>query len=235
MTTTSLNPGALSVLTERQAPDVTRARIYGQAGAPVETYRIVETFPHDVDDYTEGLFIYDGHLYEATGEYGKSRIKKSNLATGEVICECTLDRRYFGEGAAALDGKVYRLTYVSTHGFIYRADDLRLEGTFRYPGKGWGLTTDGKHLIMSNGSAAIRSPHLQGRALHRRRGRLQRGRLPQRAAICRRRHLRQCVEDQLPRALLGQDREGQRLGRSRWAEPRSRAACRSARAERHRL
>src|SRR5262249_29299757 len=73
----------------------------------------------------------------------------------EVICECTLDRRYFGEGAAALDGKVYRLTYVSTHGFIYRADDLRLEGTFRYPGQGWGLTTDGKHLIMSNGSAAI--------------------------------------------------------------------------------
>ena len=72
-----------------------------------------------------------------------------------MICERCLDGRYFGEGAAALDDKVYRLTYLSIHGFIYRAEDLELESTFRYPGQGWGVTTDGKHLIMSNGSAAI--------------------------------------------------------------------------------
>ena len=155
MTISSLQPPVLSVLAEGQAPHVTRARVYGQTDASVETYRIVEIFPHDVNDYTEGLFIHDGHLYEATGEYGKSRLKKSNLATGEVICERCLDGRYFGEGAAALDDKVYRLTYLSIHGFIYRAEDLELESTFRYPGQGWGVTTDGKHLIMSNGSAAI--------------------------------------------------------------------------------
>jgi len=155
MTLSSVQPPVLPVLAEGQAPHVTRARVYGQTDAPVQTYRILETLPHDVNDYTEGLFIHDGYLYEATGEYGKSRLKKSNLATGEVICERCLDARYFGEGAAAIDDKVYRLTYLSTHGFIYRADDLELESTFRYPGQGWGLTTDGKHLIMSNGSAAI--------------------------------------------------------------------------------
>jgi glutamine cyclotransferase len=84
-----------------------------------------------------------------------SRLKESNLATGAVICECCLDARYFGEGATALDDKIYRLSYLSTHGFIYRREDLKLESTFRYPGQGWGLTSDGKHLIMSYGSAAI--------------------------------------------------------------------------------
>jgi glutaminyl-peptide cyclotransferase len=146
---------ALAALPQGQAPQVNRARIYGQAAAPVETYEIVETFSHDTSDYTEGLFIHDGYLYEATGEFGRSRLKKSNLATGEVICQSRLDARYFGEGATAFEDKVYRLTYLSTIGFIYKDDTLELEGMFRYPGQGWGLTTDGKSLIMSNGSAAI--------------------------------------------------------------------------------
>jgi glutaminyl-peptide cyclotransferase len=155
MTTSSAEIAALSVLPQGQAPDVNRARVYGQTNAPVRTYQIVDTYSHDTNDYTEGLFIHNGYLYEATGEFGKSRLKKSNLTTGEVICESRLDVRYFGEGATAFEDKVYRLTYLSTIGFIYRDDNLQLEGTFRYPGQGWGLTTDGKRLIMSNGSAAI--------------------------------------------------------------------------------
>jgi glutaminyl-peptide cyclotransferase len=146
---------AQSVLPQGQAPDVNRARVYSQTNAPVQTYQIVDTYSHDTNDYTEGLFIHDGYLYEATGEFGKSRLKKSILATGEVICESRLDVRYFGEGATAFEDKVYRLTYLSTIGFIYRDDNLQLKGTFRYPSQGWGLTTDGKRLIMSNGSAAI--------------------------------------------------------------------------------
>jgi glutaminyl-peptide cyclotransferase len=71
MTLSSVQPPVLPVLAEGQAPHVTRARVYGQTDAPVETYRILETLPHDVNDYTEGLFIHDGYLYEATGEYGK--------------------------------------------------------------------------------------------------------------------------------------------------------------------
>jgi glutaminyl-peptide cyclotransferase len=155
MTPSNSEVATLSVLPEGQAPDVNRARIYGQKNAPVHSYQIVDSFRHDTEDYTEGLFIHDGYLYEATGEFGKSKLKKSNLTTGEVICECCLGARYFGEGATAFEDKVYRLTYLSTFGFIYRADNLQLENTFRYPGQGWGLTTDGKSLILSNGSAAI--------------------------------------------------------------------------------
>jgi len=146
---------ALSALPSGQAPDVDHARVYEQTAVPVYVYEIVKTFSHDTGDYTEGLFIHKDHLYEATGEFGKSKLKKSNLATGEVLCECCLDRRYFGEGAVGFEDRVYRLTYLSTLGFIYRDDNLEVIGTFRYPGQGWGLTTDGKSLIMSNGSAAV--------------------------------------------------------------------------------
>ena len=127
MTTSSAEVAARSVLTQGQAPDVTRARVYGQTNAPVQTYQIVDTYSHDTNDYTEGLFVHDSYLYEATGEFGKSRLKKLDLTTGEVICESDLDVRYFGEGATAFEDKVYRLTYLSTFGFIYRDDDLQLK------------------------------------------------------------------------------------------------------------
>jgi len=146
---------AFASLPRGQAPDVGHARVYEQLSVPVHTYEIVRTLPHDTRDYTEGLFRHKGYLYEATGEFGRSRLKKSDIETGEVLCESDLDVRYFGEGATALGDHVYRLTYLSTFGFIYRDDTLELTGTFRYPGQGWGLTTDGKSLIMSNGSAAI--------------------------------------------------------------------------------
>jgi glutamine cyclotransferase len=74
-----------------------------------------------------------GHLYEGTGQYGKSKLKKWNLATGEVLSEHDLDPRYFGEGAVALRGKIYHLTYISNAGFIYADGDLTPKGTFEYP------------------------------------------------------------------------------------------------------
>lgn len=146
---------AFATLPSGQAPDVDHARVYQQCSVPVHTYEIVRTLPHDTKDYTEGLFLHKGYLYEATGEFGRSRLRKFDIATGACCCESDLDIRYFGEGATALGDRIYRLTYLSTFGFIYRDDTLVPVGTFRYPGQGWGLTTDGKSLIMSNGSAAI--------------------------------------------------------------------------------
>lgn len=154
-TPNSVAEAALSALPSGQAPDVDHTRVYDQTKVPVHTYEIVKTCSHSMDDYTEALFIHGDYLYEATGEFGRSKIQKSNLVTGEVACECCLDQRYFGEGAVGFEDKVYRLTYLSTLGFIYRQDDLQVVGTFHYPGQGWGLTSDGKSLIMSNGSAAI--------------------------------------------------------------------------------
>ena len=143
------------ILHDGEAPQVGHARVYEQDDIPVYTYRILRTYEHDTADYTEALFMYDGLLYESTGQYGKSRIKKWNLETGEVHGQRGLDERYFGEGAVVLDGLLYQLTYISNTGFVYRPDDLSPVSRFRYPRQGWGLTTDGEKLIMSDGSAGI--------------------------------------------------------------------------------
>ncbi len=138
-----------------EAPQVGHARIYGQTDVPVYSYEILKTYPHDTADYTEALFMHDGYLFEGTGQYGKSRIKKWNLQSGQVIAQRALDDRYFGEGAIVLNGRLYQVTYISNTGFVYDADDLYPIASFRYPRQGWGLTTDGEHLIMSDGSAGI--------------------------------------------------------------------------------
>ena len=143
------------IIRDGEAPQVGHARVYDQSDIPVYRYQIIQTYPHDTDDYTEALFIHDGHLYEGTGQYGKSRLKKLDLETGEVIGQHDLDRRFFGEGAVALGERLYQLTYTSNTGFIYRKDDFTLEGTFHYPGQGWGMTTDGESLIVSDGSSGV--------------------------------------------------------------------------------
>ncbi len=145
----------LPILHDGEAPQVGHERIYGQTAIPVYRYDILKTYDHDTADYTEALFMHEGHLYEGTGQYGKSRLKTWDLETGEVIRQRELDDRYFGEGAVALNGVIYQLTYISNTAFTYRADDLTPSSSFRYLHQGWGLTTDGESLIMSDGSAAI--------------------------------------------------------------------------------
>jgi len=143
------------ILRGGEAPQVGHDRVYGQADIPVYRYQILRTYPHDTADYTEALFMHDGHLFEGTGKYGQSRLKKWDLETGRMLGQRSLDSRYFGEGAAALDDKLYQLTYISNTGFVYRLDDLSPISVFHYPRQGWGLTTDGESLIMSDGSAAV--------------------------------------------------------------------------------
>lgn len=118
-------------------------------------YRVVKSYPHDNRAYTQGLFWRDGHLYESTGQLGQSTMRKVDLQSGEVLKNIALDDKYFGEGAAVLDDKIYQLTWQNNQGFIYNAETLERIAEFGYTGEGWGLTTDGQYLYMSNGSERI--------------------------------------------------------------------------------
>ena len=123
---------------------------------PVEYgYRVVNTWPHDPQAYTQGLYWHDGFLYEGTGLNGKSSLRKIELATGNVLKQNNLDENYFGEGIALLDGKIYQLTWQNRRGFIYDAETFERTGEFGYDTEGWGLTTDGKLLYMSDGTDRI--------------------------------------------------------------------------------
>ncbi len=119
------------------------------------TYTVVNSYPHDSDAFTEGLFFDGGWLYEGTGLYGRSELRRENLTTGEVQASTPLPRTYFGEGIAPVDDSIIQLTWQSHVGFVYDKETLTLKGSFGYEGEGWGLTFDGTRLIMSNGSNTL--------------------------------------------------------------------------------
>lgn len=123
---------------------------------PVYTYRVVHTYPHDRSAFTQGLVFHDGYLYEGTGMEGRSVVRKVRLETGELVQEVRLDRQHFGEGIAIAGEKLIQLTWTSGVAFVYDRATLALQRTFRYSGEGWGLTSDDRHLIMSDGSATLR-------------------------------------------------------------------------------
>ncbi|MDR0953771.1 MAG: glutaminyl-peptide cyclotransferase [Rikenellaceae bacterium] len=118
-------------------------------------YRVVKSYPHDNQAYTQGLFWHEGFLYESTGMTGQSTLRKVDLPTGEVLQSVPLEEEYFGEGAALLDGKIYQITWENNTGFIYDLATLEPLGQFGYTGAGWGLTTDGQYLYMSDGTEKI--------------------------------------------------------------------------------
>ena len=119
------------------------------------TYRVKAVYPHDTGAYTQGLFWLDGYLYEGTGQNGRSELRRVEPATGRVLQRVGLERKYFGEGIAYLGGKIYQLTWVAGRAFVYDAEDFRPLRSFVYDGEGWGLTTDGEYLYMSDGSDKI--------------------------------------------------------------------------------
>ncbi len=133
--------------------------------APVSTgpaqlaYRIVRSHPHDRAAFTQGLTIADGQLYEGTGLYGESKLRRVDLLTGAVLQEIELDSRYFGEGIAVVGDRIVQLTYQTGVGFVYDRKSFKQLREFRYPGEGWGLTYDGQRLIMSDGTDTIRFWH----------------------------------------------------------------------------
>ncbi len=122
-------------------------------------YEVVRELPHDDTAYTQGLLLSNGNWIESTGGHGMSSIRRVEKETGKILLKKALKKNLFGEGIAELDGKFYQLTWESRNGFIYDAESLQQLGTFNYNGEGWGLTTDGKALIVSDGSDRLRFLH----------------------------------------------------------------------------
>ncbi|NMC16566.1 MAG: glutaminyl-peptide cyclotransferase [Chloroflexi bacterium] len=116
---------------------------------------VLSKYPHDPASFTQGLLYADGVLYESAGLYGQSTLRKLEIESGAVLLEERLDAQYFAEGLTLLDGKLYQLTWKENKGFIYDPQDFRQLGTFTYSTEGWGLTTDGSSLILSDGSANL--------------------------------------------------------------------------------
>ena len=121
----------------------------------VLNYTITNLYPHNTNSYTEGLEWHDNFLFEGTGDpkyKGISKLSKIDLKTGKDIQQVLLSNKYFGEGITILNGKIYQLTYQEMKCFVYDYTSFRKVGEFTYQGEGWGMTNDGKYLIMNNGS-----------------------------------------------------------------------------------
>ncbi|NQZ78072.1 MAG: glutaminyl-peptide cyclotransferase [Ekhidna sp.] len=118
------------------------------------SYTVEKTIPHNTEDYTQGLLIKDGFLYESTGQRGESTFKKKNLETGEDIQVVSLSSDLFGEGLAVINNEFYQLTWTSGVGFVYNAE-MQQTRTFNYQLEGWGLTTLGEQLILTDESEKL--------------------------------------------------------------------------------
>ena len=127
------------------------------ADAKVKEYalEVVAEYPHDTGSYTQGLFFHEGQLYESTGLNGKSTFRKVDLATGEALEKMNFDKKYFVEGSVIWKDNLYILTWETRVAFIYDAKTLEYKSSWKYPREGWGITTDGKQLIASDGSANL--------------------------------------------------------------------------------
>lgn len=128
----------------------------GPTTAPVYGYDIVKAYPHDPHAFTQGLIYRDGVLFESTGLNGRSSIRKVALETGAVLQQRSVEARYFAEGLTDWGARLLQLTWSTNVGFVYDLRTLTTERTFAYTGEGWGLTHDGRRLIMSDGTSMLR-------------------------------------------------------------------------------
>ncbi|KON30924.1 hypothetical protein AC477_04575 [miscellaneous Crenarchaeota group-1 archaeon SG8-32-1] len=123
---------------------------------PVQyTYTVVNVYPHDDEAFTQGLIFEDDFLYEGTGLYGESSLRRVELETGNVIQNYTLPPVFFGEGITIFEDKIIQLTWRNNLGFVYNKHSFELLQEFEYPTEGWGITHDGRRLIMSDGTATL--------------------------------------------------------------------------------
>ena len=150
--TPQLSPRPIAPETPIQTPAPSAPPI----SPPKYTFRIVNSYPHDPEAFTQGLIFESGILYESTGLRGRSTLREVNLTNGEVIQSLALDPELFGEGVTLFNGRIFQLTLTSGVGFIYDPDSFSKLGEFSYTPEGWGLTHDGRQLIMSDGSAELR-------------------------------------------------------------------------------
>lgn len=134
-----------------------RVELVSNVNPKLLKYKIVNTFPHDIKSFNEGLEFHNDTLYESTGQKGGSYIRKFDYKTGKIYKQADLDKKYFGEGITILDGKLYQLTWQENTGFIYDAKTLKLEKSFKYDKQieGWGMTNDEKYIYRSDGTEKI--------------------------------------------------------------------------------
>ena len=126
------------------------------AAIPTYDFKVVRSYPHDAQAFTEGLLYRDGFLYESTGLNGKSSIRKVSLETGKVLQSKDIPPQYFGEGLTVWGDTLVGLTWQTQTGFVFDLKTFELRSQFVYPGEGWGLTQNGKELIMSDGTSTLR-------------------------------------------------------------------------------
>ena len=137
----------------------TTITILNNESPKIYSYKIINEYPHDIKSYTQGLEFHNGILYESTGQYGESKLRKVDYKTAEVLKNINLPKQYFGEGLTILNDQLYQLTWRENTGFIYDINTLEKTGTFKY-GKskeGWGLCNDGTSLYKSDGTDKIYS------------------------------------------------------------------------------
>jgi glutaminyl-peptide cyclotransferase len=120
------------------------------------SFSVTHTYPHDTSFFTEGLLFYKGELYESTGEKEKSKLLKMDLKTGKPIMSVDLADENFGEGIVIVNDTVYQLTYQEKVGFMYSVKDFKRIGKFEFSSpEGWGMTTNGKEIIASDGTSNL--------------------------------------------------------------------------------
>jgi glutamine cyclotransferase len=151
--------GQRAVPTSRAEPDGAQPSVATSHGVstpvPVYGYRVVNEFPHDPDAFTQGLVYLDGELYEGTGLNGRSTLRRVELETGKVVQSVALDAAHFGEGIAVVGDRIYQLTWQTETCFVYDRETFEPLESFAYPTEGWGLTSDGERLIMSDGTSRL--------------------------------------------------------------------------------
>lgn len=135
---------------------ISAAPCKAQRGAPTYGYRVVHTYPHDPRAFTQGLIYLDGYLYESTGLEGRSSLRKVDFQTGKVLQRHDLASDIFGEGLTNWKDTLIQLTWKAETGFVYDRTTFHLLRAFHYIGEGWGLTQDGAHIILSDGSSSLR-------------------------------------------------------------------------------
>lgn len=123
--------------------------------APVHKVRVAAEYPHDAKAFTQGLVFSSGRLYEGTGRYGQSGVRLVEIKTGRVLRNCSMPPGCFGEGITVLGGKLFQLTWKKETAFVYDPDSFEVLRSLTYKGEGWGLTDDGKQLVMSNGTSSL--------------------------------------------------------------------------------
>jgi glutaminyl-peptide cyclotransferase len=126
------------------------------APLPVYGYKVLHRYPHDPNAFTEGLFYGEGYLYESTGEFGSSSVRKTELETGKVVQQTALPPTYFGEGIVAWEQRLIQVTWRQGVGVVYDKASLTPTSRFSYTGEGWGMTRDAVHLYLSDGTPDLR-------------------------------------------------------------------------------